>query len=100
MFQHLIAIEPLGLLYGSAGRFLSPDNLVGRSGTQFPPSAATLSGLFAAQYGNDAVQDLRLAGPFWAKTEELEQTQTVYVPLPMNYRVKDGTISPHPGLEC
>jgi hypothetical protein len=36
MFQHLIALEPLGLLYGSAGRFLSPDNLVGRSGTQFP----------------------------------------------------------------
>ena len=92
MFQHLITLEPLGLLYGSAGRFLSPDNLVGRSGTQFPPSAATLSGLFAAQYGNDAVQDLRLAGPFWANTQELEHPQNVYVPLPMNYRVKDGTI--------
>ena len=50
MFKHLIAIEPLGLLYGSAGRFLSPENLVGRSGTQFPPSAATLSGVFASQY--------------------------------------------------
>lgn len=23
-FTHLIALEPLGLLYGSAGRFLSP----------------------------------------------------------------------------
>lgn len=32
-FQYLIIIKPLGFLYGSAGRFLSPDNLVGRSGT-------------------------------------------------------------------
>lgn len=92
MFQYLIAIEPLGLLYGSAGRFLSPDNLVGRSGTQFPPSAATLSGVFAAHYGNADVQDLQLAGPFWAKTSELSDAPNVYVPLPMNYRVKDGKI--------
>lgn len=37
MFQYLILIQPLGFLYGSAGRFLSPENLVGRSGTSFPP---------------------------------------------------------------
>jgi len=87
MFQHLIAIEPLGLLYGSAGRFLSPDNLVGRSGTQFPPSAATLSGLFAAQFGNADVQDLQLAGPFWANLANLETNQDFYVPLPNHYLV-------------
>lgn len=41
MFQYLITLEPLGLLYGSAGRFLSPENLVGRSGIHFPPDAPT-----------------------------------------------------------
>jgi hypothetical protein len=61
-FTHLIIIEPLGLLYGSAGRFLSPENLVGRSGTNFPPSAATLSGLFAASKGKGA--DIRDLGDF------------------------------------
>ncbi|MBW4514799.1 MAG: CRISPR-associated protein [Timaviella obliquedivisa GSE-PSE-MK23-08B] len=92
MFEYLIAIEPLGLLYGSAGRFLSPENLVGRSGTSFPPSAATVSGLFAAAYGNDRVQSLQLAGSFWANIDELDQTQNFYVPTPMNYLVKDGKI--------
>ena len=51
--KYLITIAPLGLLYGSAGRFLSPENLVGRSGTHFPPSSATLSGLFAASYAEE-----------------------------------------------
>jgi len=45
MFKYLISISPLGLMYGSAGAFLSPENLVGRSGAKFPPDAATLSGL-------------------------------------------------------
>ncbi len=80
-FTHLIILEPLGLLYGSAGRFLSPENLVGRSGTQFPPSAATLSGLLAAALGNEAVQTLQLAGPFWAKTH---QPQAPFVPTPFH----------------
>jgi CRISPR-associated protein Cmr3 len=44
-FTHLLQITPLGLLYGSAGGFLSPENLVGRSGNKFPPSSATVSGL-------------------------------------------------------
>ena len=90
MFQYLISIEPLGLLYGSAGRFLSPDNLVGRSGTQFPPTTATLSGLFAAQLGNAGVQDLQLAGPFWADTADPERDniQDFYVPLPKHYLVR------------
>jgi len=98
MFKYLIAIEPLGLLYGSAGRFLSPENLVGRSGTSFPPSAATVSGLFAAAYGNDAVQSLQLAGSFWAHTDELERSQIFYVPTPLNYLIKNNKI--HERLVC
>jgi CRISPR-associated protein Cmr3 len=82
MFQYLIVIEPLGLLYGSAGRFLSPENLVGRSGSHFPPSAAVISGLFAAACGNAAVQDLQLAGPFWANSNE---PQNFCVPMPLNF---------------
>lgn len=95
MFRYLIAIEPLGLLYGSAGRFLSPENLVGRSGTSFPPSAATVSGLFAAAYGKDAMHnnDFFLAGPFWADTEEIKpDQQNFYVPTPKNYLVENGKI--------
>lgn len=92
-FTHLIIIEPLGLLYGSAGRFLSPDNLVGRSGTNFPPSSATLSGLFASAKKAADIRDLMLAGPFWGNTEELTSTaQNFYVPTPKNYLVKDGKI--------
>jgi CRISPR-associated protein Cmr3 len=89
-FQYLILVEPLGLLYGSAGRFLSPDNLVGRSGTNFPPSAATVSGIFAAACGK--IDDLYLAGPFWGKTEEVKSNQNFYVPTPLIYLVKNGSI--------
>lgn len=89
MFRYLIAIKPLGLLYGSAGRFLSPENLVGRSGTSFPPSAATLSGLFAATYPSTELQSMRLAGPFWAKSDD---PQNFYVPTPFNYLVDNGAI--------
>jgi CRISPR-associated protein Cmr3 len=96
-FTHLIIIEPLGLLYGSAGRFLSPENLVGRSGTNFPPSAATLSGLFAASQDKNQevnIRDLMLAGPFWGEVDELTSSnQNFYVPTPKNYLVKDGKIT-------
>ena len=90
LFKYLIVIEPLGFLYGSAGRFLSPENLVGRSGTSFPPSAASLSGLFAAYYSGDRTQlkDLQLAGPFWAKNSNDDQVQNFYVPTPFNYLAK------------
>lgn len=91
MLRQLIAIEPLGLLYGSAGRFLSPENLVGRSGTRFPPSAATVSGLFAAHYGGIWMKrdDFFIAGPFWAWNE---QPQKFYVPTPRIYLIKNGKI--------
>lgn len=86
MFQYLITIQPLGLMYGSAGAFLSPENLVGRSGTKFPPDAATLSGLFFSANKDkkfashaDLAQNLRLAGPFWAFVDAEDD---FYVPLP------------------
>ena len=89
--QYLVVIRPLGLLYGSAGRFLSPENLVGRSGISFPPSAATLSGLFAHQLNEqpDKLNNLQLAGPFWA---DESQPEHFYVPTPINCLVKDGQI--------
>jgi CRISPR-associated protein Cmr3 len=99
LFQYLISIEPLGFLYGSTGRFLSPENLVGRSGTHFPPSAATLSGLFAAHYAQqlennperlrEILHPLCLAGPFWAYRDN---AQNFYVPTPFNCLVKNNTI--------
>jgi CRISPR-associated protein Cmr3 len=87
-FTHLVVIEPLGFLYGSTGKFLSPENLVGRSGSNFPPSAAVVSGLFAAAYEGDmsVLEPLQLAGPFWAKNEN---PQNFYVPTPFNYLVKN-----------
>lgn len=91
-FKYLILIEPLGFLYGSAGRFLSPENLVGRSGTSFPPSTATVSGIFAAHYGNDDIQNLYLAGPFWGKTEDVKSQQNFYVPTPLTYLIKNGEL--------
>lgn len=93
-FTHLIIIEPLGLLYGSSGRFLSPDNLVGRSGSSFPPTAATLSGLFAASQDENAdIRDLMLAGPFWGNVDELTSSeQNFYVQTPKNYLVKNEKI--------
>lgn len=95
MFQYLITLEPLGLLYGSAGRFLSPENLVGRSGIHFPPSTPTLSGIFAAVYSKTepkTLEALQLAGPFWARSPE---PQNFYLPTPLNYLVKAGAIVDH-----
>lgn len=71
-------------MYGSAGTFLSPENLVGRSGQKFPPDAATLSGLFFNAAPNETIRklfnkDLHISGPFWSKTEDIED---IYVPMP------------------
>lgn len=89
MLKHLITIEPLGFLYGSAGKFLSPENLVGRSGTSFPPSAAALSGIFAASLQRKEIENLQLAGPFWAWSRN---PQNFYVPTPLNCLVKNKEI--------
>jgi CRISPR-associated protein Cmr3 len=87
-FNYLITVSPLGLMYGSAGAFLSPQSLVGRSGSKFPPDAATLSGLFFSinhrENGvianhKDLAENLYVAGPFWA---ERSQPEVFYVPIP------------------
>ncbi|MCY7273939.1 MAG: hypothetical protein LH702_09345, partial [Phormidesmis sp. CAN_BIN44] len=74
-------------LYGSSGRFLSPENLVGRSGMSFSPSAATVSGLFASALGGNAIQtdDFCISGPFWAQSDS---PKNFYVPTPFNCLVK------------
>ncbi len=94
MFSHLIIIKPLGLLYASSGPFLSPENLVGRSGNSFPPTSATLSGLYAAKYSKNGknhreedtqfldLPDLMIAGAFWAYEDNPEN---FFVPTPFNY---------------
>ncbi len=88
MFQHLITVSPLGLMYGSAGAFLSPENLVGRSGAKFPPDAATLSGLFfstnhitqqSIAKHDELAHKLYVTGPFWA---ERNNPEVFYVPIP------------------
>jgi CRISPR-associated protein Cmr3 len=85
--KYLIVISPLGMLYGSAGPFLSPENLVGRAGDRFPPSTTTVAGLYGAtkwtQHGS--LNNLYIVGPFWA---ERKTPQNFYVPTPMNFWVK------------
>jgi CRISPR-associated protein Cmr3 len=85
--KYIIAISPLGMLYGSAGPFLSPENLVGRSGDRFPPSSTTLAGIYGATQwkGVDCLNDLYIVGPFWAKRDAV---QNFYVPTPLNFRVQ------------
>lgn len=85
-FQYLITVSPLGFMYGSAGAFLSPENLVGRAGTKFPPDTAAIAGLFfnANREQNFAnhkhLRDtLVVSGPFWAKQDK---PKNFYVPIP------------------
>jgi CRISPR-associated protein Cmr3 len=90
-FKYAIVIKPLGLLYGSAGPFLSPDNLVGRSGNHFPPNTATLSGLYVSpratsqtaeekESDQEFLNSLMFAGPFWGMTDN---PLNFHVPLPL-----------------
>lgn len=92
-FKYLIAVKPLGFMYGSAGAFLSPENLVGRSGTKFPPDAATMAGLFfhanqEHQFTNhkDLSNTLVVAGAFWA---ERNDPKDFYVPIPWHQVVAE-----------
>jgi len=92
MFEYLIIVKPLGFLYGSAGAFLSAENLVGLSGAKFPPDASALSGLILRTYQENVSadqeeikhlkQNLTVAGAFWAKDEDLVSDQNFYVPIP------------------
>jgi CRISPR-associated protein Cmr3 len=87
MFEYLIKVTPLGLMYGSAGGFLSPENLVGKSGRKFPPDAAAVAGLLLnanREQGfpiphTDLSKALYVAGPFWA---ESKNAHNFYVPIP------------------
>ncbi|MGB0563471.1 MAG: type III-B CRISPR module-associated Cmr3 family protein [Spirulinaceae cyanobacterium] len=89
-FTHQIEIRPLGHLYGSAGPFLSPENLVGRAGAHFPPSAMTFAGLVAAIVADEkAIKPYQFAGPFWAWQNNLDN---IYIPTPFNCLVKDNQI--------
>lgn len=94
MFKYLVIVSPLGFLYGSSGAFLSPENLVGRSGSKFPPDAATLAGLFFSENKSQSIaahealkQELFVSGPFWAKQEDVDD---FYVPLPLHRIIEDG----------
>lgn len=87
-FNYLWTISPLGMMYGSAGAFLSPENLVGRSGAKFPPDAGAIAGLFfrtkkhlSPSAKTELKNNFYVAGPFWA---ELEQPESIYVPIPWN----------------
>nr|MBA3922704.1 CRISPR-associated protein [Nostocaceae cyanobacterium] len=95
MFKYIIYITPLGMMYGSAGAFLSPENLVGRSGAKFPPEAATLSGLIFSinkinqeklpkheqqKLQQELSDNLYVAGPFWTTNDN--DKQNFYVPIP------------------
>ena len=87
MFEYLIKITPLGLMYGSAGGFLSPENLVGLSGHKFPPDASAVSGLLLNANREQGFpilhaelrEKLYVAGPFWAESED---AHNFYVPIP------------------
>jgi CRISPR-associated protein Cmr3 len=85
ILQYILTVSPLGMLYGSAGPFLSPENLVGRSGDRFPPNATTVAGLYGATQWKekDDLNDLYIVGPFWAKQNDVEN---FYVPMPLNFR--------------
>ncbi|NER93602.1 MAG: CRISPR-associated protein [Symploca sp. SIO1B1] len=104
MFKHLIIIHPLGLMYGSSGAFLSPENLVGRSGAKFPPEAATLAGLFFSAnkvkpfISHKELRDnLFIAGPFWANEDDPEY---FYLPIPWHKIIaKKGTDNCKQGVD-
>lgn len=69
LFQHLILLEPLGLLYGSSGRLLSPQALTGRASEHFPPDSPACAGLLASRLDRAELWDLHTAGPFWLHPE-------------------------------
>ena len=86
MFEYQIIVHPLGMMYGSGGGFLSPENLIARSASKFPPDAATLAGLFlSANYSNAIKEELKeklfVAGPFWKKQKAINE---IFVPMPRN----------------
>lgn len=84
-FQALILLEPLGLLYGSSGRLLSPESLTGRAAEHFPPDSPALAGLLASQLQRGDVRDLHTAGPFW-----LHPSGELMLPAPLSLIQEEG----------
>jgi CRISPR-associated protein Cmr3 len=84
-FAHLILLEPLGLLYGSLGRLLSPQALTGRASEHFPPDSPALSGLLASRLDRRQVWDLHTAGPFW-----LDPAEGLMLPAPLTLLQETG----------
>ncbi len=91
LFQHLISLEPLGLLYGSSGRFLSAENLTGAAGEHFPPDSPAFAGLIASQLPRETTRDLHTAGPFWCRLDEASLDLRLPAPLTLLQRDKDKT---------
>lgn len=93
-FAFQVQIEPLGLLYGSSGRLLSPEVLTGRAAEHFPPDAPAAAGLIASQLPRAEVWHLHTAGPFWVGPDG-----ELMVPAPMALIQEDdaavGRISRH-----
>lgn len=85
-FKHLLLLEPLGLLYGSSGRMLSPESLTGRASEHFPPDSPTLAGLIGSQLErvsggkkeDSPIRHLHTAGPFCFDTE----ANNLWLPAP------------------
>ena len=94
-FAHLLLLEPLGLLYGSSGRLLSPEALTGRAAEQFPPDVPTIAGLIASQLNRPTgvnkeetpLWNLHTAGPFCFDS----QANDLWLPAPFTLLQVDST---------
>jgi CRISPR-associated protein Cmr3 len=89
-FAHLISLEPLGLLYGSSGRFLSAENLTGAAGEHFPPDSTAFSGLITAHLPHDQRAGLHTAGPFWCRLDE--SALDLRLPAPLTLLQNDHSV--------
>lgn len=91
-YKHLILLEPLGLLYGSSGRLLSPQALTGQASEHFPPDSPALAGLLAGQLPPGSLRELFTAGPFWFSAEH----DQLMLPAPLTLlQETDGTQQRH-----
>jgi CRISPR-associated protein Cmr3 len=88
-FRHLISLEPLGLLYGASGRYLSAENLTGAAGEHFPPDSPAFAGLIAAHLPDAAVRDLITAGPFWCRPAAADLD--LHLPAPFTLLQESGS---------
>jgi CRISPR-associated protein Cmr3 len=90
-FHHLISLQPLGLLYGSSGRFLSAENLTGLAGEHFPPDSPAFAGLIAAHLSAEKLRHLHTAGPFWCRLDEPDLDLRLPAPLTLLQQA-DGAV--------